>query len=121
VSLDVYVWVPNDQDPGGTRIIDPPEGDSELAGFERTRTRLWGSEAARRFGATFLPRLAVSDLWVQPGEVELFTQECALLMSNLAVLSDASGYDEDYVGARLRNIIRAAERARQVGGGIVVW
>jgi hypothetical protein len=34
--------------PAEYRILDTPDGVSELAGFERTRTQPWGSEAARR-------------------------------------------------------------------------
>ena len=121
MTLLVHVWVRDDEQAGGSRILDAPEGVSELAGFERTRRLLWGSETVRNLGATFFPQLDGSDLWVLPEEVEAFVAECALLAAELPRLAEASGLDEDYIGTRLGFIAAAAERARGVGGGVVVW
>ncbi|MFF3951777.1 hypothetical protein ACFYY1_01075 [Streptomyces sp. NPDC001890] len=107
--------------PGKLRLLDDPEDGSDMAGFESSRTRLWGSEHARAVGARFLPRLAADDLYVQPEEVEDFLAECELLRGHTAELGAHSGYGEKYVAARLANITRAALRARPVGGGVLVW
>jgi hypothetical protein len=121
VSLSVDVWVPDESAPGGTRVLDVPEGSSDLAGFESTRTGLWGSPAVRELGAVLLPRLARGDLWLSGDEVGAFAAECALLLAHRAMLAAASGYDEGYLVARITNMADAAARALRVGGGVVVW
>ncbi|WP_433611725.1 hypothetical protein ACQP2P_45140 [Dactylosporangium sp. CA-139114] len=121
MSLLVHMWVYDSNEPGGYRIPDAPEGVSELAGPEVARTKLWGSEPARRLGATFLPQLAEGDLRVQPDDVEAFAEECAVLTADLAVLSAASGFDEERIEGYLRNFVSAVDRARQAGGGVLIW
>jgi hypothetical protein len=121
VTLSVDVWVVDETDTGKIRILEVPEGDSDLAGFEVTRTKLWGSPVVRSLGAALLPQLAEGDLWVSHDLVEAFAAECARLLANLAMIAAASGYGEDYVQVRLTNMLVAARRAFQVGGGVVVW
>ena len=121
MTLTVDVWIVDDEHPGGTRILAVPEGVSDLAGFERTRSELWGLAAVRSLGAAFLPQLADSDLWVGIDEVEAFAAECAVLLANLPVIAAASGWGEDFIKFRLTNMADAARRARQAGGGVVVW
>ncbi|MET7418147.1 hypothetical protein [Dactylosporangium sp. NPDC005555] len=121
MSLSVHIWIYDSDKPGGYRIPDVPDDVSEAAGPEVARTILWGSEAAHGLGATFLPQLAERDLRVQPDDVEAFAQECAVLTANLAVLSAASGFDEDRIQAYLGNFVGAAGRARQAGGGVLIW
>ncbi|MFF3395476.1 hypothetical protein ACFYW1_31650 [Streptomyces sp. NPDC002669] len=106
---------------GNWQLLDDPDDGGDMAGFESSRTKLWGSERTRALGARFLPRLADDDMYVEPEEVEDFLAECELLRGNTAALGAHSGYGEDYVVARLGNIERAALRARAVGGGVLVW
>jgi hypothetical protein len=115
------MWIYDSDEPGGYEIPDAPQGVSERAGPEVARKILWGSETARRLGATFLPQLAEGDLQVQPDDVEAFAEECAVLTANLAVLSAASGFDEDRIGEYLKNFVSAADRARRAGGGVLIW
>lgn len=121
VTLTVDVWVVDETCPGGVRILEVPAGASDLAGFEKTRTDLWGSAVVRSLGAEFLPQLAGSDLWVNHEEVEAFTAECSLLLANGALIAAAVGYGEDYIRFRLANMVDAARRAGRAGGGVVVW
>jgi hypothetical protein len=121
VSLEVHTWVSDSEAPNGYQILDEPEDVSSAAGPEAARTKLWGSKAAQDLGAAFLPQLAERDLRIQPSDVEAFAGECAVLAANLAVLSAASGYDEERILAYLRNVVRAAERAQQAGGGVLIW
>ncbi|MFD7491524.1 hypothetical protein ACFV8T_03785 [Streptomyces sp. NPDC059832] len=102
------------------RLLDDPEDGSDMAGFESSRTKLWGSECARRLGARFFPEPATGDLYVQPEDVEAFLAECELMRGHTTQLGAHSGYGRDYVAARLANITRAALRARSVGGGVLV-
>ncbi|GGV93379.1 hypothetical protein GCM10015535_56260 [Streptomyces gelaticus] len=119
MTLLVHTFVHDEQ--GNRQLLDDPDDGSDMAGFENSRTRLWGSECARTLGARFLPELATADLHVQPEDVEDFLAECQLLRGHTAELAAHSGYREDYVAARLVNITRAALRARSVGGGVLVW
>jgi hypothetical protein len=117
----VDVWVVDEKSASGRRILDVPDGVSDLAGFERTRTTLWGSAAVRALGAEFLPRLAGDDLWVGVDEVAAFAAECELLLAHLPALCAGCGYGEDYLAFRLSNMVAAARRATAAGGGVVVW
>ncbi|MFI6154567.1 hypothetical protein ACIBCA_17985 [Kitasatospora sp. NPDC051170] len=119
MSLLVHTFV-YDADGGRTFLKDPGNG-GDLAGFESTRDRLWGSEAVRALGAEFLPRLEGDDLSVEPHEIDRFLAECAALRPHLDVLAGQGGYEADYVAARFGNIVAAALRAKAEGGGIVVW
>ncbi|GAA4608002.1 hypothetical protein GCM10023107_84390 [Actinoplanes octamycinicus] len=115
------VWVADEAGPDKICILEVPSGHSDLAGFERTRTELWGSPVVRSLGAAFLPRLAEGDLWLANDEVEAFAAECALLLTNRTKIASTSGYREDYIHGRLTNMVDAARRAIQACGGVVVW
>jgi len=117
MSLQVLVWLPEP-----FRLVDGTEDGSELAGFESARTKLWGSEAVIELGAVFFPRLRGGDLYVQPEEMAEFRAECALLATHTDdLLTEASGYSEEYIATRLQNITNAANRATAIGGGILIW
>ncbi|WP_230423502.1 hypothetical protein [Streptomyces radicis] len=62
LSVDVFVVEAG----GAIRVLDVPAGCSDLAGFERWRTTVWGSDAVRSLGARFLPVLAEADLRSSP-------------------------------------------------------
>src|SRR5436190_22230604 len=71
------------------------EAGHHMAGVERARWELWGSEAVKRRGANFLPQLAVSDLWVGPEELEAFVAEVRLLLGALDELRVELGRGPD--------------------------
>lgn len=88
-------------------------GGSALMGVESCRSSLWGSASlARR--ATYLPRLADSDLWVEASELDAFEMECLDLLSDLSSISKETGFPCDFVRHRLENCLRAVETARSV-------
>jgi hypothetical protein len=90
-----------------------------MAGVERARWELWGSEAVRRRGATFLPRLAESDLWVAPEELEAFAAEVRALLADVDGLRAELGRGPDCsLPHYLNNFLRAADYARSRGGGV---
>ncbi|MEU0433552.1 hypothetical protein ABZ153_18315 [Streptomyces sp. NPDC006290] len=125
MSLSVDVFVVGDD--GQVDVLDVPEGSSDLAGFERWRTSVCGSDAVRSLGASFFPALAGGDLKVFPDQVTDFLAECALIRNNLEVVAprtDPSKTHAEYAGQiseRLRNIEDAAERAQAVAGGVLIW
>src|SRR5579859_3458322 len=89
MSLSVDVFLVGDD--GKDDLQEVPAGSSDLAGFERWRTVVWGSEATRALGAKFFPVLAEDDwLRVEPAQVADFQAECVLLRSNLEVVAPSA-------------------------------
>ncbi|WP_329404368.1 hypothetical protein [Streptomyces melanogenes] len=125
MSLLVHVFV---YAPDGSRdYLDAPDGVSETAGFERWRTSVWGSPVVRSLGARFFPRLAEDDLYVEADEAGSFLDECALLASHVPLI--VAGMDPGrtaeehthHLTSKLAHISRAARRAVEAGGGVVIW
>jgi hypothetical protein len=95
------------------------EHGHQLAGLERARWELWGSEAVRRRGAKFLPQLADSDLWVAPEELDGFVSEVRDLLADIDGLRAELGRGPDCsLPDYLNNFLRAAEYAQTRGGGV---
>ncbi|MGF1426092.1 hypothetical protein [Kitasatospora sp. LaBMicrA B282] len=113
---------------GRLKVLDVPVGASDLAGPERWRTIVWGSETVRSLGARFFPVLATGDqLAVAPDQVPAFLDECALLRANLELVARAADSAKpldrsvQQISARLRNIEHACARAEQAAGGVLIW
>ncbi|WP_230858171.1 hypothetical protein [Actinoplanes aureus] len=127
MSLDIAVWIPDNDAYAGRNVVPAPPGASTGVGAESLRYQLWGSAAARRLGAALLPQLAEitvenrGNLQVPPSEIDAFEQECVLLTANVEQLSAATGYDTDRVLHYLTNMRRAVEHARSIHGGIIIW
>ncbi|MCZ7375180.1 hypothetical protein [Micromonospora sp. WMMC250] len=127
MSLDISVWVPDDDAYAGRGVVDDPPDSSTAFGPEGARHKLWGSTAVRQLGATFLPRLADitvenrGNLQILPGQLHAFEQECVVLAENVAHLSVATGYDADRILHYLANVRSAVERAKAVRGGVIIW
>jgi hypothetical protein len=128
VSLLVHTFLRGEG--GDLQLLDDAPDGSDLAGFETWRQTVWGGNGARALGARFFPQLADGDLTVEPAEVPAFLAECDLLRRHLdQVVSQQNDSELDSsqtpragaVAARLANIRRAAERAANVGGGVLVW
>ncbi|MCX5065355.1 hypothetical protein OOJ91_05615 [Micromonospora lupini] len=127
MSLDIFVWTPDDDAHAGRNVLADPPDTSTAVGAEAFRHTLWGSAAARRLGATLLPQLADitvenrGNLQVSPGQLDAFERECGLLADNVERLSAATGYDGERILRYLANMRHAVERARAVGGGVIIW
>ncbi|WP_425886982.1 hypothetical protein [Micromonospora zamorensis] len=127
MSLDIRVWIPDGDAYAGRQIVVDPPGTSTGVGAESFRYKLWGSAAARRLGATFLPQLGDitvenhAELQVPPDQLDVFEQECVLLEESVERLSAATGYDADRILHYLTNMRDAVARARAVHGGIIIW
>src|SRR5262249_15626325 len=110
---------------------DPTTGDWQLftdwddghamAGPERARWQLWGDDAVKDRGATFLPRLAESNLWVMPEESDAFVAEVGMLLADVDGLFDDLGWGPgSLLPHYLNNFLRAAEYARARVGGVTI-
>ncbi len=117
LAVDVFL---RDAD-GQWNVLDVPEGCNDSAGFENWRETVWGSAPVRALGATYLPVLASSDLYVEASDVPEFLREIALLREHLEAVAGDVGKQSDVIGSRLDNIEAAALRAREIGGGVLIW
>ena len=90
-----------------------------MAGVERARWELWGSEPVRRRGTRFLPQLAESDLRVEPEELAAFVAEVRGLVDDIERLRVDLGFGPDCsLPHYLNNFLRAAEYAAARSGGV---
>jgi hypothetical protein len=127
MSLEISVWVSDGGAYAGRGSVKSPPGTSTVVGAENFRYTLWGSEAARSLGATFLPQLADiteanhGNLQVAPDQLHAFEQECKLLERNVEYLSDATIRDRDRILGYLANMNSAIDRAKAIGGGVIIW
>ncbi|MFE5817239.1 hypothetical protein [Streptomyces sp. NPDC056479] len=123
LCVDVFLRDPN----GEWRVLDVPEGCDDSAGFEVWRETVWGSGTVRSLGARFLPGLAGDDLYVEADEVPDFLDEVALLRANLELIATTTRRPRELpehrgqIERRLDNIEASALRAREVGGGVLIW
>ena len=91
----------------------------DMAGVERARWELWGSEAVRRRGAKFLPQLTESDLWVGPADLPAFVAEVRALLADVDGLrAELRRAPDCTLPHYLGNLLRAAEYAAARGGGV---
>ncbi|GES32543.1 hypothetical protein AB0G60_17005 [Streptomyces angustmyceticus] len=125
MSLLVHTFIRN-ADGDWDLTEDPPDG-GHLAGGERWRTAVWGSESARALGARFLPRLASGDLYVEADEVAAFLEECMTLRNKSETFVAGLREPSDpallvNVESKLDNFIAASRRALEAGGeGVLIW
>jgi len=104
---------------GETEEFTDWEDGHYMAGVESGRGELWGSEPVRRRGATFLPQLASSNLWVAPEELDSFVGEVRRLLADVDGLRAELGRGPDCTLPHyLDNFLRAAEYARVRSGGV---
>jgi hypothetical protein len=108
------------RDPTTGELIDEssPEPGATLGGFEVWRTRVYGSDATRRRGAVFLPRLADTDLWIEGEELPAFVAEVSALLADVEAFASEVNVAADYLAERLGNFLAAAERATQLHGAV---
>lgn len=117
LSINVYIRGPD----GRMDILRPEEHAQELAGFESYRQRLYGSRAARALGLRLLPTLDGGDLFAERAEVARLRAEAEVALANLEMFIPESGASAESLRPRFENIIAAAVRAEEVGGGVVIW
>ncbi|MEV7121127.1 hypothetical protein [Kitasatospora griseola] len=125
MSLLVDVFTTDES--GESCFLDVPEGSSDLAGFESWRSTVWGSETVHSLGARFFPQLAGDELRVAPADVPEFIEEVLLLKNNVESIAARMNSPKPVaqraseIADRLGNILDAALRALQVGGGVQIW
>lgn len=105
-----YVRAPD----GATQELpaEPPRND--LAGPERWRVTVYGSEVARALGLTLLPTLTAQDIFAEGPQLDLLEREVQLLLANTGRWPAIS---LDELRFRLLNILEAVRLARAAPDG----
>lgn len=101
-------------------LIDEPidEPGATLAGFENWRHLVYGSEAMRRRGATFLPRLEHDNLWIEGPELAPFAAELERILAVIDGIANDLAAEPDGLRFRLQNMLNATRRAQAIGGAV---
>lgn len=97
------------------------DSSADLAGFERCRRDLWGHEFVRGLGVTLLPRLAEGDIYAEGEDIGRLESDTQCLLTHVTSVSEATRYTAEFITQRCQNILGAVRRAREVGGGVVIW
>jgi len=119
MSLIVCVYV---YDRNGVKTEIELGQAKDLAGFESSRDKLYGSELAEKLGLKLLPQLKSQDLYEIKGEqLNELERELNIIIENLNQFSEVSGFKQDYIKVRVENIINAVQTAGKVDGVVYIW
>jgi hypothetical protein len=119
MSLAVSVFVFDKE--GEEFEIELEEG-KDLAGFESSRYKLYGSELAENLGLKLLSQLKHHDLWgIKDEKLNELENELKIILENIKAFSQVSEFKEEYIKWRVQNILDAVQIARKVNGAVVIW
>ncbi len=96
----------------------PEEPGADLAGTEIWRYEVWGSYAAIRRGAKFLPQLTENDLYIENEDLDGFRKECNMFLEDIEGFANEIQAVPETIVHRLNNFIKAIERANREYGGV---
>jgi len=120
VSMSLIVNTYKRLPAGGMDIIEVAHAE-EVAGFERCRHDLWGHEFVLSLGLALLPSLVHTDIHAEGEALDLLEREAGQIIVHVAGIAEATQYRADYITSRCQNILAAVRRAREIGGGVVIW
>lgn len=103
-------------DSGEIVFSDYPIEGEDIAGSESWRKTVWGSQEVIDLKAQYLPQLQSQDLYIENHELEAFRKECETL---IAYYTEQANFNESIL-YRLSNLLKAANKANQIGGGIYI-
>ena len=113
MTLSVIAYLPSN-DGSTTDLIEIGSPES-MAGPESFRTSFYGSAEMRALGATLLPELAKSDLWVERDDLNQLEREVQVALTHF----QSHLHSDTYVH-RLQNILAAIEIAKAKNGGVYI-
>jgi hypothetical protein len=108
-------------DPGGHKELVIDIAGDESAGGDAWRRTIYASDTARVLGFGLLPALAEGDLVVEGPQLEVLEREAMIVEEWAALFAARAGLAEADVASRANNIARAARRAADLGGGVLIW
>ena len=98
-----------------------PNPGKELAGPEKYREEVWGSETVCSLGCTLLPTLKEKDIYATGDQIEQLEREVGILRDNIALVSEQTARDMEGLEHYLQNMTEAIGRARAISGSVVIW
>jgi hypothetical protein len=117
MSLSVSVFVFDDT---GEKVKVELDKGKDLAGFESSRYKLYGSKLAESLRLKLLPQLKSHDLWDVGGDqLNELESELKTIIENVEAFSKESEFEQEYIKARVQNILDAIQIAREKTG--VIW
>ena len=72
-------------------------------------------------GLALLPTLAEDDIYAEGEAVGRLESDTQRLLTHVTVVAEATGYTSEFINLRCQNILGAIRRAREIGGGVVIW
>lgn len=97
------------------------ENGKDLAGGERFRFDLYGSDLAEKLGFILLPQLKHQDLYVEPQKLNELESELENILENVEEFAKVAESEKEYVKTRVQNILDAIHIAKKEKGVIVIW
>ena len=113
MTLSVIAYLPNDD--GSTIDLIEIGSPESMAGPESFRNSFYGSAEMRSLGATLLPVLAQSDLWVEADELGQLEKEVQAALIHFQTHDHSETYTH-----RLQNVLAAIDLAIEKNGGVYI-
>ncbi len=117
MSLSVNIRIYDES--GDESQIELKNG-KDLAGVERLRFVLYGSELAEKLGFKILPQLKNQDLYVKSENLNELENELKTILENIDEFSKTAESEQEYIKARVQNILDAVQIAKKANGVIVI-
>lgn len=118
MSLSINIRVYNEN--GEYSEIELDNG-RELAGGENFRRKLYGSDLAKTLGFELLPQLKRHDLYVEPQKLNELENEFKTILEKVDEFAREVESEQEYVKARVQNVLNVVQIARKEKGTIVIW
>ncbi len=93
----------------------------DLAGFESSRYKLYGSVLAESLGIKLLAELKYNDLYVGNEKLGQLENELNIILERIKQFSEDSEFEEEYIKERVGNILDAVQMAKNLKGIVVIW
>lgn len=97
------------------------DNGKDLAGGERFRFNLYGSNLAESLGFKLLPQLKQHDLYVESQKLDELENELKTILEKVEEFSRVAESELEYVKDRVRNVLNAVQIAKKVNGVLVIW
>ena len=109
-------------DNGNFCVIPHAEPWHHMFGFFKDKKRLWGHPVMKRLGVQHLTLLSVTDpiYFRTPDELDNAYEDMIIITSNLHIIHEETGVDEQRILRYMNNLELAIMQAREVNGVISI-
>lgn len=92
-----------------------PEGRNGLFGFQKCATDLWGSQTLKSLGLRLLPKIGeAKPIYFPYEELDELDREALLLLDNLDLISQGTGWEASFIQFRIENLRSAIASAKEL-------